>query len=363
MRADLAEIRGAGLRAVDLTRQLLAFSRQQVLEPRVVHLGEVVVGMEKMLRRLLGEDVDLIATCTSSRGKIIVDPSQMEQVIMNLAINARDAMPRGGKLLIETSDVMLDPAYALAHDGMKPGPHTVLTITDTGTGMDPATVARVFEPFFTTKPVGQGTGLGLATVFGIVQQSGGTIHVHSEQGVGTTFKLHFPAASNAVDQACSLPPAEASTLLRGTETILLVEDDESVRVLVRTILRKYGYDILEAQSGGDAFLLCEQHEGTIHLLLTDVVMPRMSGRQLAERLIRIRPKLEVLYMSGHMDDEVMRHGILQSTIAFIQKPITPETLARKVRSVLDSKEQARIGVGAALEPASRAHRTSRETAN
>ena len=333
MRADLDEIRGAGARAVDLTRQLLAFSRHQVLQPKIVDLSEIVGGMKKLLRRLLGEDVELIAASLPATAKILVDPGQMEQVIMNLAVNARDAMPRGGKLVIETSEVVFDGAYAAKPVGSKPGPHVVMTVSDTGVGMDKATQARMFEPFFTTKEVGKGTGIGLATVFGIVRQSGGTIWVDSEIGRGTTFRVHFPVADRAVVEGAALPPPDPVTL-RGTETILVVEDDEGVRVLARTILRKYGYEVLDAQSGGDAFLLCEQHPSTIHLLLTDVVMPRMSGPQLAARLLSVRPAMKVLYMSGYMDDAVVRHGIEVATIAFLQKPITPETLARKVREVL-----------------------------
>ena len=339
VRADLLEIRGAGLRAVELTRQLLAFSRQQVLAPKIVDLGGIVGGMEKMLRRLIGEDVELAASRAPGLGKILVDPGQLEQVIMNLAVNARDAMPRGGMLTIETATVALDDAYASEHVGVTPGPHVMLAVSDTGTGMDSATQARMFEPFFTTKEKGRGTGLGLATVFGIVRQSGGTIWVYSEPGKGTTFKVYFPLAKEAeVTHGSVLSPAELSTL-RGSETILLVEDEERVRVLTRTILRKYGYNVVEAQNGAEAFLLCEQHTATIHLLLTDVVMPRMSGRQLAERLLPIRPHMKVLYMSGYMDDAVVRHGILDSTIAFIQKPVTPESLARKVRGVLDASRQ------------------------
>jgi PAS domain S-box-containing protein len=333
MRADLGEIKRAGMRAADLTRQLLAFSRQQVLQPKVVDLTEIVGGMERMLKRLIGEDVDLTASGAIAVGKVMVDPGQMEQVIMNLVVNARDAMPLGGKLTIETTDLILDENCASEHVGLKPGPYVLLSVSDTGTGMDKATQARVFEPFFTTKEAGHGTGIGLATVFGIVQQMGGRIWLGSELERGTTFKVYFPTADRAPVNRPSLPCPDLRTL-RGSETILLVEDEERVRLLARTILCKYGYTVLEAQSGGDAFLLCEQHTAPIDLLLTDVVMPRMSGRQLAERLLVIRPDLKVLYMSGYTDDAVVRHGVQDSTIAFIQKPITPEPLARKVREVL-----------------------------
>jgi signal transduction histidine kinase/ActR/RegA family two-component response regulator len=336
VRTDLEEIRNAGVRAADLTRQLLAFSRQQVLAPKIVELGDIVGGMEKMLRRLIGEDVALSVVCPRNLAKVLVDPGQMEQVIMNLAVNARDAMPRGGMLTIETAEVVLDEAYASTHVGVKPGPHVMLAVSDTGTGIDKATQDRMFEPFFTTKKDGQGTGLGLATVFGIVRQSGGTVWVYSELGKGTTFKIYLPMADRTTVAMTSRPPAESASLF-GSETILLVEDEERVRAVTRAILRKYGYNVLEAQGGGDAFLLCEQHTAPIHLLLTDVVMPRMSGRQLAERLLPSRPEMKVLYMSGYTDDAVVRHGILDSSISFIQKPLTPLTLARKIRDALDAK--------------------------
>ncbi len=339
MRADLNEIQGAGLRAVALTRQLLAFSRQQVLQPQIVNLTEIVGGLENMLRRLIGEDVELTVTGSVGVSKIMVDPGQMEQVIVNLAVNARDAMPRGGKLTLETASVTLDAAYAAEHVGVRPGSHVMLAVSDTGTGMDKATQARMFEPFFTTKEVGKGTGLGLATVFGIVRQSDGTIGVYSELGKGTVFRLYFPTAVGAVAARSLTRPSESRSL-RGAETILVVEDDERVRLLACTILRKLGYHVLDAQSGGDAFLLCEQHTATIHLLLTDVVMPRMSGRELAERLLVVRPTMKVLYMSGYTNDSVVRHGILDSTIAFIQKPITPDTLGRKVREALAREDSA-----------------------
>ncbi|MDP9002567.1 MAG: response regulator [Myxococcota bacterium] len=333
MRDDLDQIGIAGRRAVDLTRQLLAFSRQQALQPKIIDLREIVGGMEKMLGRLIGEDVELIATVTPALGRIMVDPGQMEQVVMNLAVNARDAMPAGGKLTIETADVVLNETYASKHVGVKPGPHVLLTVSDTGTGMDEVTQARMFEPFFTTKEAAKGTGLGLATVFGIVRQSGGTIAVDSELGKGTTFRVYFPTIDRAVIVRGSMPPQDRRTL-RGSETILLVEDDEHVRILARTILRKYGYNVLDAHSGGDALLLCEQHDSVIHLLVTDVVMPRMSGPQLAARLLSLRPEMKVLYISGYEGDGVMRHGIVDPAVQLLEKPFTPEMLARKVREVL-----------------------------
>ncbi len=332
MRTDLREIENAGLRAVDLTRQLLAFSRQQVLAPEIVDLAPVIAGMEKMLRRLIAEDVELAIACPPGAGNVLVDPGQLAQVVMNLVVNARDAMPTGGALTIRTSEVTLDASYADDHVGVTPGRHVMLSVSDTGTGMDKAVQARMFEPFFTTKEKGKGTGLGLATVFGIVQQSGGTIRVDSELGHGATFYIYLPVAQGATTEAVG-PHARGTT--RGSETILLVEDEEGVRMLTRTILRKQGYTVLEAQNGGAAFLLCEQHAAPIHLLLTDVVMPRMSGRELAERLAPIRPEMKVLYMSGYTDDTVVRHGVFEATIALIQKPVTPGPLARKVREVLD----------------------------
>ncbi|MDB4944139.1 MAG: sensory box histidine kinase/response regulator [Labilithrix sp.] len=331
MRSDLEEIRGAGQRAVELTRQLLAFSRQQVLEPKIVDLAAVASGMENMLRRLLGEDIELTCSVAPGIGKVLVDPGQIEQVILNLAVNARDAMPSGGRLTIETAEVTLDDTYAGENVGVVPGPHVMLAVTDTGTGIDLATQARMFEPFFTTKEKGKGTGLGLATVFGIVQQSGGIIGVSSEQGRGTTFRIHFPVARGA---PAALVAAPERALVHGSETILLVEDEEALRVLTRTILRRHGYTVIEAENGGDALMVCEQHASTIHLLLTDVVMPRMGGRLLAERLAPLRPGMKVLYMSGYTDDAVVRHGVLSATLSFIQKPVTPDALLRKVRETL-----------------------------
>ncbi len=337
MRDDVQQIRDAGKRAESLTRQLLMFSRQQVVEPRVVDLNEMLAGMEKMLRRLVGEDVEFVFTPGASLGKVRVDPGSIEQVVMNLVVNARDAMPIGGKLTIETSNATLDERYAREHLGVTKGPHVLLAVSDTGSGMDKATQARIFEPFFTTKEVGKGTGLGLSTVFGIIQQSGGSVWVYSEVGRGTSFKVYLPLVEGATAE--SRPPIASSTL-RGSETILLVEDEEAVRVVARGILKRQGYRVIEARNGGEALLLCEKHPGVIHLLLSDVVMPQMGGPELARRLAKGRPAMKILCMSGYTDDAVVRHGALQAGIAFIQKPITPDTLTRKVREVLDAKRPA-----------------------
>jgi len=334
MRADLEQIARAGHRAEDLTRQLLAFSRQQVLEPKVVNFNEAIAGMAKMLNRLIGEDIELNVLPGRGLGMVFVDPTQIEQVVLNLVVNARDAMPRGGKLTIESGDVELDENYASEHWGVEPGAYVMLSVSDTGTGMDQATQARIFEPFFTTKPRGKGTGLGLSTVFGIVKQSGGGIWVYSEPGKGTTFKIYLPRATNLVQgqERTQVVP----TTLRGVETILLTEDDQQVRELACAILRKNGYHVIEAATPGDALLICEQYTGAIHLLLTDVVMPRIGGRQLWDRLAPLRPGMKVLFMSGYADDAIIHHGVLSSEFAFVQKPLMPTMLLAKLRSVLDA---------------------------
>jgi two-component system cell cycle sensor histidine kinase/response regulator CckA len=332
IRAQIAEIQTAGERAAALTHQLLAFSRQQVLQPRVLDLNQVVAGMERMVGRLLGADVQFTVLCGPDLGKAMLDAGQVEQIVMNLAVNARDAMPGGGNLTIQTKNVDLDEHYAREHIDVKPGPYVMLAVTDSGMGMDRETQARIFEPFFTTKGEGKGTGLGLATVFGIVKQSGGHIWVYSEPGQGTTFKVYFPVTRATGPILPSQPPAGDVGL--GSETVLLVEDDDQVRVVTRGILQRCGHTVLEAPSAGDALLVSEKYAAKIHLLVTDVVMPLMTGPQLAQRLDVTRPAMKVLFMSGYTDEAIILHGILDGAVAFLQKPVTPENLARKVREVL-----------------------------
>src|SRR3989449_2775141 len=333
-RHDVEEILRATERAATLTRQLLAFSRRQVLAPRVLDLNGVVAGVDNMLRRLIGADVELRTALGPVLGAVRADPGQLDQVIMNLVVNARDAMPRGGKLTIETANAELDESYALEHPSVVAGPYVMLAVSDSGVGMDAATQARIFEPFFTTKEKGKGTGLGLATVYGIVKQSGGNIWLYSEPGRGTTFKIYLPP----VGQPPELPPPTPAAPAKppGTETVLLVEDDEAVRTRARKMLASHGYTVLAAPSGADARELAASHAGPIHLLVTDVVLPGMSGRELAARFQSVRPALKVLYTSGYTDEAVVHHGVLDPGIAFLQKPFTSGALARKVRETLDS---------------------------
>ena len=342
LRDDLIEIRAAGQRATELTKQLLAFSRQQVLQPRVVDLNDIIEGMTSMLRRLLGEDIELSVSRLPELGRVLADPGQIEQVVMNLAVNARDAMPDGGRLMLETKNVQLDAADSASHEGRAPGDYVMLAMSDTGTGMDAATRARIFEPFFTTKEQGKGTGLGLATVFGIVEQSGGRVGVYSEPGLGTTFRIYFPRTDRIASERM-LPPSVPG---RGSETILLVEDEAPVRAVACAILRRNGYRVLDAANGGEALLICQNPATTIHLLLTDVVMPRMSGRALAEQLMPARPAMKLLFASGYTDDAIVHLGVLDAGVAFLQKPFTPDTLLRKVREVLDAPAAGvSLGIG------------------
>jgi two-component system cell cycle sensor histidine kinase/response regulator CckA len=332
-REDAEEIRHAGLRAAELTRQLLAFSRRQVLAPKVLELNAVVANMERMLRRLLGEDVELATSLDPATGAVSADPGQLEQVLLNLAVNARDAMPGGGRLGVATVRVTLHEEHIERRHRLPAGDYACLVVTDTGVGMDEATQAHLFEPFFTTKEVGKGTGLGLATVYGIVKQSGGYIWVYSEPAHGTTVKVYLPRVAGATEAPTSAP--EPKQVRGGHETVLLVEDATPVRMLARRGLEANGYRVLDAADGPAALELSARHRGGIDILVTDVVMPGMSGRELAERLAPVRPDMKVLYTSGYTDDVMVRQGVLNAGVAFLQKPFVPDTLARKVRDVLD----------------------------
>jgi len=326
------EVHKAAVRAGSLTQQLLAFSRKQVMEPRVLDLNGIASGMEKMLRRLIGEDIALSFSCAEDLGRVKVDPGQIEQVIMNLAVNARDAMPSGGRLMIETRNVTLDEAYAGRHISVRPGPYVMLAATDTGIGMPPDVQARVFEPFFTTKGPGKGTGLGLSTVYGIVKQSGGYIWVYSEPGRGTTFKVYLPRVEEEADRRGD---EEAGEVPVGNETILLVEDEEMVRMVARRMLEKAGYTVIEASGGREALDLLERHPGAIDLLITDVVMPQMNGRQLAGQAGLLRSDMKVLFISGYTDHAIVRSGMLEEGLAFLHKPFSYQAFARKVRETLE----------------------------
>jgi nitrogen-specific signal transduction histidine kinase/CheY-like chemotaxis protein len=329
--SSVEEIKKASDRASALTRQLLAFSRKQILQPKVLDLNVVVTDLEKMVRRLIGEDIDLLIIPSAVLGNVKADPGQIEQVLLNLIVNARDAMPKGGKLTIETCNVSHSAEYAQRHASL-PGPYVMLAVSDTGCGIDPAIQQRVFEPFFTTKGSAKGTGLGLATVYGIVKQSGGNIWIYSEVGRGSTFKVYLPR----IDQLAEGEGAPAKEIPRGTETILLVEDEEQVRVILQRILEGQGYHVLTAADGEEALSISQDPELEINLFITDVVMPQIGGRELAERITAVRPRLPVIFMSGYTDDAIVRHGLLDAKLAFIQKPFDSASVARKVREVLDS---------------------------
>ena len=336
LRTCVDEVLGAARRAAELTRQLLVFSRQQVLEPRVLDLNVVVSDMEKMLCRLIGEDIELTTKLDPELGRVKADVSQIEQTIMNLAVNARDAMARGGKLIIETTNQEIDSAFARGHSfPVRQGPYVLLSVTDTGVGMDPVTQSRIFEPFFTTKEKGKGTGLGLSTVYGVVKQSGGYIDVATEPGHGTTFRVYLPRVEEAVEPKPSAP--SVSIRIHADETILLVEDEASLRKLTRNLLELCGYTVLEAKSVHDACEIGRQYGSTIHLLLTDVVMPGMNGPELARQLAAARPEVKVLYMSGYTGQSFDGAGALESGSRFLQKPFTREGLAQKVRETLGNR--------------------------
>jgi signal transduction histidine kinase len=330
----VVEIRKAAERAAALTRQLLAFSRKQVLHLRVLDLNRVVSGVETLLRRLIGAHIELITVLHPALGRVKADPGQIEQVIVNLCVNARDAMPHGGKLILETANVDLDDMYAAARPDARPGPHVMLAVSDTGHGMDAETLSHMFEPFFTTKGLGQGTGLGLATVYGIVRQVGGQVMVYSEPRQGTSFKVYLPRQDEVGAEAPAPEPVGPAPT--GSETVLLVEDETALRVLIHEVLTGAGYRILQAAAADEALAAAGAHPGHIDLVLTDVILPAMSGRQMADALRAVRPRTRVLFMSGYTDDAISHHGILEPGTHFMEKPFTADTLLRKVREVLDA---------------------------
>jgi PAS domain S-box-containing protein len=345
LRHSVQQMEKAADRAASLTRQLLAFSRKQVLQPRVLDMNDVVAGMIKMFSRVIGENIEMAFVPAGNLGRTKADPGQIEQVLLNLVVNARDAMPTGGRLTIETSNVQLDRGYAAAHASVEAGPYVMLTVTDTGCGMDAETQSHIFEPFFTTKEKGKGTGLGLATVYGVVKQSGGYIWVYSEVGRGSTFKIYLPQVAEEVEAPVVEQETRGSSA--GTETILFVEDEQSVRELVREYLQGAGYRVLDAGDGIEALEVAAAHKGTIHILITDVVMPRLSGRDLAAKLSSERPGVKVLFISGYTDDTIVRHGVLEGGVAFLQKPFNLKSLSEKIREVLKGETPAQVPAGSA----------------
>jgi PAS domain S-box-containing protein len=335
LRPGAQQIERAADRAASLTRQLLAFSRKQVLQPRVLDMNEVVNGMIRMFSRVIGENIDMVFLPAADLSRVKADPGQIEQVLLNLVVNARDAMPSGGRLTIETSNIELDRRYAVTHASVEPGHYVMLSVSDTGCGMSEETQSRIFEPFFTTKGPGKGTGLGLATVYGVVKQSGGYIYVYSEVDRGTTFKIYLPQVIAELDKPAGEVAAPGRA--RGSETILFVEDEQSVRELVKQYLGAMGYSVLEASDGLEALKTAADHPEPIHILITDVVMPHLSGPDLATQLGTSRPGLKVLFISGYTDDTVFRHGVLEGGVAFLQKPFNLKALANKIREVLDGQ--------------------------
>jgi len=340
-RTALQEIRRSAERGGGLTHQLLAFSRRQPLEARTIRINDLILQTEKMLRRLIGEDVELVTIAAAAQDAVEADAGRLEQVIMNLVVNARDAMPNGGKLTIETGTTRLDEAFSARQLGVRPGQYVIISVTDTGTGMDDKTQSHLFEPFFTTKNPGRGTGLGLATAYGIIRQSGGAISIMSELGRGTTARIYLRLAEAKPQAVPEKTPAREP--LRGAETILLVEDEARVRKLILDVLSGRGYKVIEATRGREALKLAKAHEGKIDLALVDVVMPEMSGPDLIRQLTRQRPQMRVLYISGYTEEAMVHHGIPDSGIAFLQKPFLPDALARKVREVLDSRTTSANG--------------------
>ncbi|MEW6140377.1 MAG: PAS domain S-box protein [Thermodesulfobacteriota bacterium] len=336
-RSEIVQINRAGIRAAHLTRQLLAFSRKQILDLRPLNLNEVIAGFQKMLKPLIGEDIEVVVYLDPSIGIIMGDQTQIEQILLNLAINSRDAMPTGGKLTIETANVSLDEAYARTHPEVRPGPYVTLAVSDTGYGIDPQVLPRVFDPFFTTKEKEKGTGLGLSTVYGIVKQHQGHVSAYSESGRGTTFKVYLPIVQRPPVHTSASPAAAAATQLRGWETVLVVEDDEIVRQLTAEVLETLGYSVLQCSNPQEARTVCMEHQGPIHLLLTDVVLPQMDGRRLFDSLSQQFPEMKVLYVSGYAENAIVHHGVLDAGVNFLQKPFTVQDLAKKVREVLDSE--------------------------
>jgi signal transduction histidine kinase/ActR/RegA family two-component response regulator len=335
MSADITEIKTAAQRAAVLTRQLLAFSRQQVLKPRILDLSVTIAEMDKMLRRVLNENIDLKTVVSPRLAAVKADPGQIEQVLMNLVVNARDAMPNGGRLTIELANVELTKDYVKEHLGASEGPHVMLAVSDTGAGMDKITISRLFEPFFTTKEKGKGTGLGLSTVYGIIKQSGGSIFVYSEIGKGSSFKVYLPQADEPAAVVATAQPSAAAR--GGTETILVVEDEEMVRKLLLRVLKQNGYHVLEARTPKEAIDICRENKKPIPLLMTDMVLPGMDGRTLARQLTSLYPAMKVIHMSGYTDIAMIHSGMLEPGFEFIEKPMTPDTICRRVRDVLDAR--------------------------